>query len=920
MSDENKVEVEFGGGVDSSYDSSVDHVKKGLRETVSEYAKATAETVVHFAKASAEHAALEKVIHKGIERYKEYRVAAAGAAAAGGEVGASNGILSASFGVLRFAASRALAGVAPVAAGAISAFSLVYLSVKLVSGGLALLEKASGAATTGLGKFSFLDDLTSRLRAVTGSAAAARQKLGEISGTFRGTSINVPDAVDAYRSARTADNGSGELSSSKGLRLLGDVSVASGNGIAATTSAVSRLYSELQAGEPIKDSADQLRSMGIISGETRTMLDRLLASGKSGPEVWAALRTSLEGSTGAMKEQEQTLSALQKGLQDAKDRLYTSFAEGSVPFEKDKLKGEAALYEKLQPAAQEAGDVYGGVKSSLAELVKKFLDVIGVKAAQDKALGDTSTIKTLTDAYILLRVAMFAFGVLAIPFLLVGAIAAGTLTVAVVAASAAFAALAAVALAAGGAIYIHRLHAAQAAQALLDYVEASSKLVNALEQERRAIVTTADKAKYLADAYAALKKAKEDYANAKTPEEKHNAEVRVQAIQAEIKAGEKIDERTLKPGEARAKVEGEIKEYSDGKLSDEEKAERARLTAIGASRDAEAKRRRLRDLEKQDTPEGRATITDDTYKAGLSQLVEQARTESEAADLNEAKKHDESDAAAKKLTDNASAKKQADKDAADKAQKEKEQADKAEREKTVGTAEADAEAKIAAISSEGIQRARDEYEINRQLLEVKLQQAEADGDAVKLAKLKADYYRDAQAQAKKEEENTKGTTKSLQSLNDQIASRQDAADKRQLEHDAKSGKITDQQRRDGEAAILERQQKRLESDAAAKEQEARDALAKGDKDKAIRLTTEAQQLHAQADTKQSERDDLLNPEVGQRNAVADSMRRVGGGGGAYYGGSKNPLESKIDRQVKATEDAVAVLRRIEERRTGSAFQ
>ena len=915
------VKVEFGGGVDPSYDSSVDHVKKGLRETAAEYGKATAEIAEHTAKGFAEHAVLEKVLHAVIHRYKEYRVAAEGAAAAGGEVGASNGILSASFAAVRFAASRALAPIAPVAAGAVSALSLVLISTKLVSGGLRLLESASGAAAPGLGKFSFLDDLTSRLRAVTGSAAAARAKLGEISGTFRGTSVNVPDGVDAFRSARTADNGSGELSSSKGLKLLGDVSVASGNGIGQVGGAVGKLYSDLQSGQPIQAAADQLRSMGVISGETRTMLDRLLASGKSGPEVWAALRTSLEGSTGAMQEQQKTLSALQKGLQDAKDKLYTSFAEGSVPFEKDKLTAQTALYNKLQPAAQEAGAVYGGLKSSLSELVKKFLDVIGVKAAQDKALGDTSTVKTLTDAYILLRAAMFAFGVLAIPFLVGAAIAAGTLTLAVVGTAAVFTALAAAAVAAGAAIYIHRLHVAQAVQALLDYAEASSKLVNALEQERHALVTAADKAKYLADAYAALKQAKEDYANAKTPEERHNAEVRVQAIQAEIKTGENIDERTLKPGEARAKVEGEIQAYNDGKLTDEEKAERARLAAIGASRDAEAKRRRLRDLEKQDTPEGRAAITDDTYKAGLSQLVEQARTDSEGADLNEAKKHDESDAAAKKITDAANAKKQSDKDAADKAQKEKEQAEKAEREKTVGTAEADAEAKIAAISSEGIQRTRDEYEINRQLLEVKLRMAEADGDAVKLAKLRADYYRDQQAQAKKEEENTRGTTRSMQALTDQIESRQDAADKRQLEQDAKAGKITDQQRRDGEAAILERQRKRLEADAAVKEQEARDALAKGDKDKAIRLTTEAQQLHAQADAKQGERDSLLNPESEQRNAVADSLRRVGGGGNAYYGGSgKNPLEAKIERQTKAVEDSAATLKRIEERRTGSAFQ
>lgn len=876
-------------------------------------------------------------------------------------------IATKAFSLLRFVAARALSGIAPAAAGAIGGLSLVLVSVKLVSGALSLLERASGAVTAGLGRFSFLEDLTGRLLSFTGSAEAARQKLGELNDTFRGTPVNVPDAVDAFRSARVADSGTGELSGSKGLTLMGDVAAASGNGIAEVTAATGALYSALRNGEPIEEAADELRKMGAISGDTRGMLDRLLHTGKSGPEVWGAFRAELEKSSGAMKSQEQTLTSLQKNLQDAKDRLYTSFAEGSVPFEKDKLTAKTIILQKLQPAAQEAGDVYGGAKNAISDLIKKLLELVGVKAVTDAALEDSSTVKTLTDGYILLRLAMATFGVVAIPALVGAAVAAGGLTLAATATAAAIAGIAAAVAAAGGGLFIYKLHMDKANEARLAFLKGSDDIIVGLHKERIAMTTLADKAVFLANAYERLKNAREALANAKTGKEKEDARARVAAIEAEIKLGTRVKDSSLKPTAAGDKTAADLataKDKADDLARGEDaKHERATNAAEDARQKQMESRGKVADLEKRFAPDGaegdpaidaEIAKAQEIIKASRRKVTDATKLQERAGALGhdynfkanmEAEKNLQS-GQQKRVNDlevqkagrqqrlNVARDELAARDVvvqnAENDQTETGRAkDTRDREQRIGTAEADAEAKLAALQSEGIQRAREEYDIRRQLLEIKIREATVEGDAVKLAKLTADYSKGQQEQFQKEADAARALAKDVRAFDEAKAERRDAADTRQLDRDAKAGTITDQQHREGAAAILERKKGRSIANAVQKDKEAEEARRGGDEDGAVRLATEAEDSRAQADALGAQQEDLLHPEQQRERAVADSMRRVGGGGNAFFGpppgadlggAGKDPKETKLDRQIKLLEKIEERLRDGNEKRGGSTFQ
>ena len=197
----------------------------------------------------------------------------------------------------------------------------------------------------------------------------------------------------------------------------------------------------------------------------------------------------------------------------------------------------------MEPAAREAGDVYGGFKSAIAEVIKKLLEFIGVKAASDAALGNTQGIKKATDAYILLRIALATFAAFA-SGMFVTIVTATTLIsglgVAVaglglaVGSALVFGGVAAAAVAAVAAVGIYVFHLQKATEARLAYLNGGQELINGLQKEQNAMVSAADRAKVLANAYAILKKAREDAASATSKGQKNDAQALAGAAQTEI--------------------------------------------------------------------------------------------------------------------------------------------------------------------------------------------------------------------------------------------------------------------------------------------------------------------------------------------------------------------------------------------------
>ncbi len=968
-----KVEIGFGGKLNASFQSTVEKVKAGVRETVAETKKIAVETT----KAEVKHTALHAA-------------------------------MSASFSVLSFAARRSLSTILPTVASILGGFSLLVGSTKILSGTMWLLERATGAVNTGLSKFAMTEDLATKLRPITGSVDAAKSKLRELAEMIKGTGISLPDAVSTYRTTKVQTGGA--LSDRQGMTMLGDVAAGSGNGINETSEAVSKLYGDLHSGQPVEEATGKLREMGIISSDVQKQISTLAAEGKSGAEIWNMLTREFQKSSGAMAEARDNLTSLQAGLAQAKDTLYSLFAEDSADEAKDSLKAKTKVLEDLQPAAKEAGSLFAALKSVWGDTTTQL------NKFYDSVLQNVGGLKTWVDVLFVAGAGVvgFAAGVplaaAALGTLAVGALAAGGVIVA------------AVAVIAGG-LFVWAHHMNEANEKQLALMRGNDAVATELRKQGNEIKTVTDKALALAAAYEQLRKAKEALGNAKTGKEKDEERFQVQRIEAEIRSIEKKDDAKLKPGAAREKSEKDLKDAqaANDELTNNptEKNDAAQSTLTDArSKQAElqgkldaltksfqpggeesdkslddkiakaqtlAKASRLKESgfrsEAKETPAGEGgdfSARDGllaaaekekqvqaaqqqqinaflAQKAGRTQRTENAHADLAAQDVvvkqaeNDAFKTQRADESYKARLAELDAEKSIAglkteglqhareewavkkamlsaemKTATDNGDKTKQgevglqmaQGDaalrKQEQTAVVTQRELDAERQIAALQGEGLERLTKENDIRLGLIEARWKEANAAKDTLEAERQRTAYYAQQVRHGKDVENLQEREKERVLQLASAQQDRQGNYDKRLADAALETGKITPEQRRALQIDELRKKQRQAYDEAAKMEDEAKKEQQLGHEEKAGKLSTEAVRKRTEGDTLGFDAYELFHKPDTQR-PVADNLRKLGLGGDVGAN-PKDPLLAQGEKAGRTLEAVLTVLKEIKDQK------
>ena len=854
-----EIKVGIGAKLNASFQSTVEKVKQGVRETVAETKKIAVET----GKISAQHAAVE-----------------------------------AGFSVMGFVARRALAAILPSLAGVLGGLGLVLGSVKILSGTMWLLERATGAVNAGLTKFGMTEDLATKLRPITGSVEAAKTKLRELAGVIKGTNISLPDAVTTYRSTQVQTGGA--LSDRKGLTMLGDVAAASGNSITETADAVGKLYGDLQSGQPIDDATNKLREMGIISGDVQKQIYLLVSQGKSGAEVWQMLTGEFQKSSGAMVEARDNLTSLQDGLAKAKDTLYSLFAEDSAPEAKGRLKAQTKVLEDLQPAAKEAGSLFAALKGIWGDTSTQL------NRLYDWVLSNVGSLKAWVDVAFVAVVAATAFA--AATLLAVAPLAVfGTLTVATLGT---IGLLAAAVAAVAGSLFIYAHHLNEVNERQMALMRGTDEVVAGLRKQRNELASVTDKAVALAKAYDQLKNAREALANAKTGKEKEEFRFREQAVQAEIRALERVDDSKLKGSAARQKSEQDLKDAQGERSDFTDNPEEKLASASSTAEEARAKRQELQEKfdELQGSMRPRGSDSDATLNAEIAKaqaIIKSSRQrEKDASRRAEMPENGaDSDALQGQVADEqgvqAAQQKRINDLLAQKAGRtqrletarteiaaqdvvvEKTGTDELKAQKANAAyqdslAQISAEREIAALQGEGIDRMTKESDIRLSLIESRWKEAEAAKDTLESERQRLAYYQEQVRHAKEVEAVQSREKEHARELATAQGERQNNNDKRAADAALAEGKITPEQRRAMAVDELRKKQQQAYSEAKQMEAEAAKEKQLGHDDRAAKLATDAVRRREQGDTFGFDAADLSRAPAAK--PVADSLARLGLGG------------------------------------------
>lgn len=245
-----------------------------------------------------------------------------------------------------------------------------FLGVQVGIQGIGAALKSATAAAIGFN--ATLEQQTQALKTLMGSADGARARMAELVRFSAQTPFSLEEVVQANRLLQTF--GGEALATNDALRLVGDAAAASGRGFSEVAMWIGRLYSGLQAGQPVGAATLRLLEMGVVSAGAKARIEGLSGSSMSAASAMSVLQESFSGTSGAMMEQAGTFNGLMSTFRDGIQIIYAAAAE--------------PVFEEMKAALQDlvAGLSDGSPKlrifgQMLADVFRSVVAVTGALAA-----------------------------------------------------------------------------------------------------------------------------------------------------------------------------------------------------------------------------------------------------------------------------------------------------------------------------------------------------------------------------------------------------------------------------------------------------------------------------------------------------------------------------------------------------------
>lgn len=215
-------------------------------------------------------------------------------------------------------------------------------------------------ATMGTGAAAKLETVQNQLRVMLKGLDAAKQRVQELRKFSIVTPFKLPDIVEGNRALQSLTRGA--LVTQKAMTMVGDAAAQAGVGFNDMAVYVGRLYDGLRGGRPVGEVLFRLAELGVISGQARTALENLQASGAGFSEVWRVVESELGRSQGTMAYTSKTLEGLQSTLEDTHDEIKAAFSENFLEGQKAAIEAQIRALENIKPVVE-------GISSSFSSVV-----------------------------------------------------------------------------------------------------------------------------------------------------------------------------------------------------------------------------------------------------------------------------------------------------------------------------------------------------------------------------------------------------------------------------------------------------------------------------------------------------------------------------------------------------------------------
>ena len=250
-----------------------------------------------------------------------------------------------------------------------AALATSFLGVQKILGAIL---RDTGSLEAALRRMQSIQGFQRSLAPFLGGLAVAKQRVAELIALSSKGPFRFEDVAGGQRSLLSSTRGA--FAGNKALETVGNAAAASGNGFEETAGAVGNFYEALRSGAPIREAAEQLRQMGLLTQTTADDLGNLQKSGASNAEVFDRLAQSLAGSSGAMESMKEDLASVTAAHEKAGEELKVAFGQSFTADEIQNTKNYTAAMTALAPVAGRLGSFFevftGGLSTMKSGLAK----------------------------------------------------------------------------------------------------------------------------------------------------------------------------------------------------------------------------------------------------------------------------------------------------------------------------------------------------------------------------------------------------------------------------------------------------------------------------------------------------------------------------------------------------------------------
>jgi len=290
---------------------------------------------------------------------------------------------------------------------------LVLIRVSLVGTFAAIgasikaLVKDTGSLDAALKRLSEVQHFQRVFTPLVGGAKAARKEVADLIQFASHTPFKFEGVASAAVTLQTSTRG--QFVGEPALKKVGDAAATSGNSIEESARAVGSFYEALHNGDPINQSVEAMRQMGLISIMAATNIQRLAESGADATAMAGQLTSALSESRGGMKEFANDLDAVTTAREKAVEGAQVAFGAPFTEKEIQNTKNYTEAIVAITPALASAGNALSGFVGGVEGATSAFVKWIG-----KSGVGETA-IKLLTTGLVALAAVFTAIGVAAIP-------------------------------------------------------------------------------------------------------------------------------------------------------------------------------------------------------------------------------------------------------------------------------------------------------------------------------------------------------------------------------------------------------------------------------------------------------------------------------------------------------------------------